>query len=324
MKMAKSKRHTGLGKGLGALLPVDVFQPEKSAVQEDDGRSTGITALIELKKIQPNPYQPRQEFDRESLEDLKNSIREKGIIQPITVRRQGDRYELISGERRVRASIELGLEKIPAYIIDVESDNEMLELALIENIQRANLNPVEIALGYRSLIEECHLTQEEVAQKVGKDRATVANFLRLLKLPQEILDALRSRKLSMGHARALLSLPDKERQLAVFQRVLREELSVRKTEQLVRQVLQGATVDTPLGQSKSKKKEVSRSQSVDATIKATAEEIEDRLRQVLGTQVKIHLRSKDRGSIEISFYSLEDLQRLLELFAIVEKSGHSS
>ncbi len=318
--MAKSRRHIGLGKGLGALLPVDIFQQEKGAVREDDGSSTGVTALIELKKIQPNPYQPRQEFDRESLEDLKNSIREKGVIQPITVRRRGDKYELISGERRVRASMELGLERIPAYIIDVENDNEMLELALIENIQRENLNPVEVALGYQWLIEECHLTQEEVARKVGKDRATVANFLRLLKLPEEILEALRHRQLTMGHARALLSLPEKEQQMAVFQRIVREELSVRKTEQLVRQVLQGDAVDAPIRKAKRKPKRETK-EGENAPVVAMAQEIEDQLRQVFGTQVKIHLRGKEQGSIEIAFYSLEDLQRLLELFAIVEKAG---
>lgn len=308
--MAKHPKR-GLGKGLGALLPIDAERLEEP-IEEHAPR--GSITYIPLDKIRPNPYQPREEFDRTALEDLKNSIREKGVIQPITVRKVADGFEIISGERRVRASIELGLKKIPAFILDVDSDLEMLELALIENIQRENLNPVEIALGYRYLVEERHLTQEEVAKKVGKDRATVSNFLRLLRLPAEILEALRKKKISMGHAKALLSLSDAQQQIALYRKIVNEKLSVRKVERLVRN-LQKAAAEHPDAQNADDQRSSSHYQAI-------KNEIEDRLRQLLGTQVHVQFGPKvEKGKIEIKFYSVDELQRLLELFSLLERSG---
>ena len=176
----KKLKNLGLGKGLGALIPKDAPSPEVIAtLPVDDGSIIGATAKIDITKVRPNRFQPRQDFDVEALAELSRSIKEKGVIQPITVRRVANGYELVAGERRVRASIEAGLTLIPAYILDVNTDADMLELALIENVQRENLNPIEVALGYQRLIEECNLMQEEVAVKVGKDRSTVTNFLRL-------------------------------------------------------------------------------------------------------------------------------------------------
>ena len=169
----------------------------------DDQGGSGVLAGIEIDRIRPNPFQPRTDFDQSAIEELSRSILEKGLIQPITVRRLGEEYQLVSGERRLRAVQRAGLARIPAFIIEVKTDAEMLELALVENIQREELNPVEIAHAYQRLIEECQLTQEEVGQKVGKDRSTVTNFLRLLKLPERVKDGLRKGQLTMGHARAL-------------------------------------------------------------------------------------------------------------------------
>ena len=202
-----------LGRGLRALIP-DI--PENEDKQRIEAMSD-----IRVASISPNPYQPRLEFDETALNELKQSISEKGIIQPITVRKHGTGYQLISGERRLRAVSALNLETIPAYVIEIENEDELLELALIENIQRENLNAVDIAKGYQQLINRCELTQEQVAQKVGKDRSTVTNFLRLLKLPEQIQESLRSSEIDMGHARALLSIDDSALQLEIWKKILK-------------------------------------------------------------------------------------------------------
>ncbi|MCX7929137.1 MAG: ParB/RepB/Spo0J family partition protein [Chlorobi bacterium] len=314
----KKAKPLGLGKGLGALIPRELPSIEHAgALVVDDGTITGATALIEITKVRPNRYQPRQDFDAGALEELTRSIREKGVIQPITVRRIEDGYELIAGERRVRASIEAGLTMIPAYILDVERDTDMLELALIENVQRENLNPIEVALGYQRLIEECHLTQEEVAAKVGKDRTTVTNFLRLLKLSEPVREALRLKKITMGHARALLALEDHALQVQVVEDIIAKDLSVRATEALVRDVeLGNIRYDTG-------KQVVRRTQSVAESedVRTTLAEIERQLRTIFATNVRVKSKSSTgAGTIEIDFYSIEDLERLLELFVLIERS----
>ena len=202
--MTKSKG--GLGKGLSALIrpTVSVEKSDNQRVKSAPSDAISISH-IEIAKIRPNPYQPRADFDTKALDELRESIREKGIIQPVTVRKaKDDKYELISGERRIRAAQDLGLSAVPAYIIEVKNDEEMLELALIENLQREHLNPVEIAISYQRLINDVGLSPEEIAKKVSKDRTTVVNFLRLLKLPKNIQDALRTGVLTIGHARALV------------------------------------------------------------------------------------------------------------------------
>lgn len=311
----------GLGKGLGALIPKSEPK-ETETVQSPSTQSADAgVSHVDITKIRPNRFQPRVDFDPTALEELTSSIREKGVIQPVTVRRIPGGYELVAGERRVRASIEAGLANIPAYVLDVGTDADMLELAIIENVQRENLNPIEVALGYERLIQECGLTQEEVAEKVGKDRSTVTNFLRLLKLGTAAQEALRSRSLTMGHARALLGISMPEIQDELVREIEKRQLSVRATEQLVKDITAGK------GKDKSKRssaKSTSAGSSERPEVTTTLTDIEAQLRTVFGTQV--HVRTKNdtgAGSIEIVFYSLEDLERLIELFAVVEHSQRS-
>lgn len=280
-----------LGRGLNALIP------QQENIEETQNDISKITISL----VKPNPYQPRIDFDPESLEELKQSIKEKGVIQPITVHKKGNYYELIAGERRLRAAIEIGMKKIPAYIVEVNSKEEMLELALIENVQREKLNPIEQALAFQRLITECKLTQDDVAQKIGKDRTTVTNLLRLLKLPEDIQKTVKSGEISVGHARTLVSVEDREEQKSLWLKTLRNSYSVRKLEKLVKE----------LAQIKPKKNKVPKKDSI------YFHRIEENLRNVFGTKVSIRSR-KEGGSIEIQFYSPEDLNRLLEIFDKLE------
>jgi ParB family chromosome partitioning protein len=292
-----------LGRGLNALIPKNP-RMEVNVRDGSVGRDTGeigIIASIDISKIQANPFQPRTDFDQESLAELTRSIQEKGIIQPITVRRIDSGYQLISGERRLRAAQAARLRQIPAYIIAVETDEEMLELALIENIQREYLNSMEIANAYQRLIDECHLNQEDIAKRVGKDRSTVTNFIRLLKLPVKIQEGLRKDKISMGHARALLSLPNERTQLRLYDKVVDSGLSVRKVEDIVRAAQQ------PKKKS-GKHKEIHHASS-------SILSLEEQLRQALGTKVQIRAKGQGRGEIIVEYYSLDDFDRLMDLFA---------
>lgn len=300
-----------MGRGLDALIPkvaTKEISIDSKEIRFDDGQSVGVIAKIELSKIKPNPYQPRETFDRTALEELKQSIIEKGVIQPITVRRlPGGMYELISGERRVRASTEAGLTHIPAYIIEVESEKELLELSLIENIQREKLNPIEIAKAYQRLIEELGYTQEEIAKKIGKDRTTVANFIRLLKLPEQIQESLKRGEITMGHARALINLPSRKLQVEIWSKIVKQGWSVRKVEKIVRDLSKGKIIEE-----KSPKKKSNQ---------AGFRDIESKLKRIFGTQVKIKQTSSGRGEIVIEFYSDDEFERLLELFELIEKNS---
>lgn len=315
----------GLGKGIGALIPKELIKSEGSTAQQAladaSVDATGI-ALIEISKISTNPVQPRHHFDQQALEELAQSIAIHGVITPITVRRHFDGYELISGERRLRASQIAGLTAVPAYIITVGSDAQMLEIALVENVQREDLNPLEIAIGYQRLIEECGLKQEDVAVKVGKDRSTVANFLRLLKLPADAQAALRTKRISMGHARAMLALSSDISQLAVLREVIKKELSVRKTEALVKDIELGLkeiarngdilpTSATPAAPTQKH----SRQESATSTLS----DIENSLRHLFGTQVKIKMKREGAGTFEIDFFDLEELERLLDLMLSIHQ-----
>jgi len=318
--MSKKKLSTGLGKGLEALLPsIEFTQGKGFKVTQKEEEETGrLLLMVDVNKIHENPFQPRHEFDPQALEDLKNSIIQHGIINPLTVRRDVQGYELIAGERRLRASIAAGLKKVPAYVLDVDHGFEMLELALIENIQREDLNPIEIAHGYKSLIDECRLTQEQVSMKVGKERSTVANFLRLLKLPERIQEALRQRNISMGHARALLALQTNAQMMAAWQEVIDNKLSVRATEQLVKDIETGKIKLGSNGKDvKSKKPQPERTPK-DSEREAVINDIQDKLRHIFGTNVLIKVKSEESGSVEFEFYSRDDLDRLLELF---DKAG---
>ena len=300
-----SKVKGGLGKGLSALIRTSPAAARPPAAAAPAATSTdGSISHIEVAMVRPNPFQPRADFDQQALDELKESIKQKGIIQPVTVRPRGEgMYELISGERRIRAAMEIGMRTIPAYIISVSTDEDMLELALIENLQREHLNPIEIAISYQRLMHDVGLTAEDVATKVSKDRTTVVNFLRLLKLPEKIQHALRKSELTMGHARALISIPDEHVQLRLFDKITKQGLNVRQIEQLVRETAK-----------KSDKK------SADGRPKANSalSSIEERMQQILGTRVRISSQEGGRGEITVEFYSNDDLERLFDLFNTIK------
>lgn len=297
-----NRKKSALGRGLGALLQ---DSPAKNKGEEilPEVQKTGIFEL-ELSQIQVNPFQPRTHFDKEALEELAESIRVQGIIQPITVRKlDQNEYQLISGERRFQASKLAGLVKIPAYVRRA-NDQQMLEMALIENIQRENLNALEIAQSYQRLLAECNLKQEELGDRVGKNRTTVNNYLRLLKLPPSIQAAIRDQKLSMGHARALINVEDIDKQLAIFKKAIDEELSVRKVEALVK----------ALNEAQPSKKE---KPELDPVKKYELNKLQQRLASHFGTKVALKSDPKNRGEIKIPFHSASDLNRILEILEII-------
>lgn len=297
MAESKFKKRSGLGRGLGALLDDSENQNKGEAI-----KSTPRKAIdeVSLDKIETNPWQPRSEFDEQALEELAESIKVQGIIQPITVRSLNrDTYQLISGERRFQASKRAGLKTIPAYVRSAD-DQQMLEMALIENIQRENLNAMEVAFSYQRLLSECDLKQEELGDRVGKNRTTVNNYLRLLKLPPVIQAALRDGKLSMGHARSLVSIDSVDLQLDIFSQILKNDLSVRKVEELVRK---GGTEPV---------KEATASSSDDPEIKR----LQDQLSSHFGTKINVKANTKNKGEIKIPFNSTEDLNRIIEIFDI--------
>ncbi|MGD9488848.1 MAG: ParB/RepB/Spo0J family partition protein [Calditrichaceae bacterium] len=288
------KKTNRLGRGLSALIP-----------ETDGSDSTDNKKLIEIDvaAVKANPYQPRLGFDPIALGELKASIQEKGIIQPITVREVDNHYELIAGERRLRAVTELGLPKIPAYIIVVDTKEEMLELAIIENVQREKLNPIEQATAYNRLIDECNLTQDDVAQKIGKDRTTIANIIRLLKLPQNIQASVKKNEISMGHARALLAIDEQDVQNQIFRKIVKNNLSVRKVEKMIKDLGKRPDNNQPSGARRS----------------VFVQKVEEDLRELFGTKVSIRSR-KEGGSIEIDFYSPEDLNRIVEILEKIQIS----
>ncbi|MFP4090176.1 MAG: ParB/RepB/Spo0J family partition protein [Cyclobacteriaceae bacterium] len=292
-----TKRRNALGRGLGALLEDSDSSRKEQVVQEVSSINE-----ISLSNIEVNPFQPRTDFDREALEELAESIRVQGIIQPITVRRMGDdHYQIISGERRVQASKIAGLTKIPAYVRSA-NDQQMLEMALIENIQRENLNAIEIALSYQRLISECDLRQEQLGDRVGKNRSTVNNYLRLLRLPPDIQAALRDSRISMGHARAIINVDDVAKQLHIFNKTIAEDLSVRKVEALVREMA-----------APQKPKPV---KSEDPETAYQIKQLQTKLSSHFGTRVQIKSSGKEKGEIKIPYMSSEDLNRILELLEV--------
>ncbi|ADY50841.1 parB-like partition protein [Pseudopedobacter saltans DSM 12145] len=303
--MSKDRKF-GLGKGLGALLN-DTPEVQRSSYTQQQVTETnpgsvsvGSVNKILINQIEVNPYQPRFEFDEEALQELSESIKLQGLIQPITVRRVGDnRYQLISGERRLRATKMAGIEDIPAYV-RTANDQQMLEMALIENIQRENLNAIEVALSFQRMIDECSLKQEELGDRVSKNRSTVTNYLRLLKLPPVIQASIRDSQLSMGHARALISVEDPANQLFIFQEIIDKDLSVRKVEELVRNIKQNEQVKIEKG----KKAE---------GISFQYQKIQDDLSSKFATKIKMKVGTNGKGAIEIPFLSNDDLNRILEL-----------
>lgn len=285
-----------LGKGLSALIP------DKETLSAG---TQGAESLIyvETAKIRENALQPRTQYHEEELQELTDSIKENGVLQPILVRETEDGYEVIAGERRLRAARAINLEKVPA-IIKKASNQESLVLALIENIQREELNPMEEAHAFRRLIEEFNLKQEEVAVAVGKDRSTISNILRLLKLPEGIQKSVSDGKLSMGHARALLSIEDIKQQIRIFERVLKKGLSVREVEDLIKRETAGTA-----------RRKKGGAQHKDHNLVL----LEEELQQIVGTKVRIQARKK-RGKIIIEYYSLDDLDRILKIIKKQEGS----
>ena len=288
--MTTPNKKRGLGRGLDAILQ----SPETDITSADISGNyvAGAIAQIEIDKIETNPFQPRTDFDETALTELSESIKKQGVIQPVTVRKMGyDKYQLISGERRLRASKLAGLKNIPVFI-RVANDEQMLEMALIENIHRENLNAIEVAISYQRLLEECKLTQDQLSEKVGKDRSTVSNFLRLLKLPAEIQIAIRDGYITMGHARALVNISDKTHQLIILKRIIDEDLSVRQVEMLAREKASAKKPKNVLPES----------------FKVQAET----LSKALKMGVKVSRDSKGKGTLTINFKNDEEFERLLD------------
>lgn len=295
-----STKKPALGRGLSALLDNSDTDISSKAIGDNAAEVLGSIAHLKISEIEANPFQPRTKFEEESLQELSISIRELGIIQPITVRKTGyKRYQLISGERRFRASQLAGIETIPAYI-RVANDQTMLEMALVENIQRESLDAIEISISFQRLIDECNLTQEKMSERVGKKRSTITNYLRLLKLPAEIQLAIRGKALSMGHARALVNIEDLERQKQIFSRILKEGLSVRQVEELARTAKSDQKTERPAA---GKKEELSFPQQ---------KFLQD-LNQYLTTNASIQKGTSGGGKIVIPFKSGQDLERIIDL-----------
>jgi ParB family chromosome partitioning protein len=288
------KRKTGLGRGLSALL--ENADQDKNGTQESN--PLGSVSLVSLSDIEANPFQPRTEFDEIALEELCQSIQVHGVIQPITVRKMGyDKYQLISGERRTRASLKAGLTQIPAFV-RTANDQDMLEMALIENIQRSDLNAIDVAMSYKRLIEECSLNQDELGERVGKDRTTVNNYLRLLRLPEEIQLGIKQAKVSMGHARAMINMDSLQDQLELYQEIIENNLSVRDVEGLVKAKKSGPTDSFAINGT-----------DWDPEI----DRITEAFYKKLNAAVHLKSGSKGKGKIIISYKNKEDLERILNL-----------
>lgn len=296
----------GLGKGLDALIPSSVLKPAASAKTSENKKQSissakteekALERMMKITKIEPNRNQPRKKFEEEALNELAASIKLVGVISPILVQKKEDRYIIIAGERRWRAAKIAGLKEVPVIVRDY-TEREIAEIALIENVQREDLNPMEEAAGYKRLIEEFHLKQEEVAECVSKSRSAVTNSLRLLKLPEEVQQLVMENALSMGHARALLAVEGKETQIALAQKVVKDNLSVRDVEKLVRTVSH---------QEKEKP-------SLDRQLQTIYASYEEEMKQALGTKVTIapSFKKKGAGKLEIEFYSMEDFERIVE------------
>lgn len=301
----------GLGKGLGAIFGEDVVkeskeETEKKAKAKAEARAAeemddkGRILMLKLDLVQPNKEQPRKTFDEEKINELAESVKNYGVLQPLLVQKKGSFYEIIAGERRWRAAKAAGLKEVPA-VLNEYSKQEAMEISLIENVQRADLNPIEEALGYKQLINEFGLTQEEIAIRVAKSRVAITNTMRLLKLDEQIQNMLIQGVISSGHARALLSLEDTMMQLKAAKEILDKKLSVRETEKLVKRMQKEVS-----GEKKEEKKK-------DETLALIYQNLEDRMKSVMGTKVSIHNKDKNKGRIEIEYYSEAELERIVEM-----------
>ncbi len=303
-----SAKKNALGRGLGALI-------EEASDNNHSGKQETVVSIneVDINLIEINPFQPRKSFDEEAIEELTTSIRELGIIQPITVRKiDGDKYQIITGERRFRASQKAGLTSIPAYIRTAD-DQAMLELALVENIQREDLNAIEISISYQRLIDECNLTQESMSERIGKKRSTVANYLRLLKLPAEIQLGIRQLKIGMGHAKALINIDSPDEQIKIFNVIIEDDLSVRQVEELVRALKEPKeTNNIQVKISPPSKNENDLGDFVD---------YRDQLRQYFSPKVELNRSNKGVGKIVIPFYSDQELVQIMSLLEKLKNQG---
>lgn len=293
--MSLQNKKRGLGRGLDAILQ----SPETDITSSDISGNyvAGAVAELNIDFIEANPFQPRTDFDDNALNELAESIKVQGVIQPVTVRKMGrDKYQLISGERRLRASKLAGLKTIPVYI-RVANDEQMLEMALIENTHREGLNAIEVALSYQRLIEECNITQEQLSEKVGKDRSTVTNFLRLLKLPPEVQVAVRDGFISMSQARTIINIEDKTQQLVILKEIIDKDLSVRQVEELVRSL---------------NNKNIKTKKQKDVLPEAVIQKVNS-LSKSLNTKIKVSRNSKGKGTLTINFKNDEEFERLISL-----------
>ena len=304
-----SGKKMGLGRGLNTLIPKapivdeeDVEQVKKKVSRSSKSKKKAEPEkelTLPIDKIEPNPDQPRNQFDEDTLQELSDSIKQYGMLQPILVTPKDDFYEIIAGERRWRAAKLAGLNEVPVMIRKY-NENEVVEIALIENIQRDNLNPIEEAMAYKRLIDEFHLKQDEIAERVGKSRTAVTNAMRLLKLSEKVQQMLIDEMITAGHARAILSIADKEKQESIAMKVFDEKLSVRETEALVKRML-----EPPKTAKKSK---------FSSAEDAIYESLEEKMKSIMGTRVQIHRKKNDKGKIEIEYYSKDELERIIDLF----------
>ena len=297
-------RKAGLGKGLDSLIPEHSVRRKAEKTEQKPEKNE---LLLKITDIEPNREQPRKHFDEDALLELSDSIKQFGIIQPLIVQKKEDHYEIIAGERRWRAAKMAGLKEVPA-IIKSYTDREILEISLIENIQREDLNPVEEAMAYKRLIDEFHLKQDEIAERVGKSRTAVTNSMRLLKLNEKVQQMVIDDMISTGHARALLGLNDLEKQYTVAQQIFDEKLSVRETEKLVKKI-----------QQEKNQKDTEKNKKIDPKLEAICHDLEEKMKGILGTKVAINQKDNKKGKIEIEYYSMDELDRIMDLFRTIEK-----
>ena len=299
----------GLGKGLDSLIPTNVMMESEvkhatvsTASSAEEGKDG--TLMVKLSKVEPNREQPRKNFDEDSLQELAESLKQFGMLQPILVQNRGDYYEIIAGERRWRAAKIAGLKEVPVRIMNL-TDQEVVEISLVENIQRENLNPIEEAFAYKRLLTEFHLKQDEVAERVSKSRTAVTNSMRLLKLDERVQQMVIDDMITTGHARALLGIEDVEKQFATAQKIFDENLSVRETEKLVKKIQNNK--DIPV-----EKKKVS-----DPAMEAIYHDLEEKMKSILGTKVAINKKDDQKGKIEIEYYSMDELDRIIDLIRTI-------
>ena len=299
-------RKSGLGKGLDSLIPD--HQSEKTGLHtesEESGSNDGVV-MVKISKVEPNKNQPRKQFDEDSLLELADSIKLYGVLQPLLVLDKGNYYEIIAGERRWRAAKLAGIKEIPVLIKEY-TEREIVEISLIENIQRENLNPIEEAIAYKRLLEDFNLKQDEIAERVAKSRTAVTNSIRLLKLDEKVQQMLIDEMISTGHARALLAITEPQEQVNLANQVFDEKLSVRETEKLIKKLLEPAK--------RVEKKE-------EPALDAAYEQMEEKMKGIIGTKVTIHRKKKDKGKIEIEYYSQDELERIIDIFESIGKGRY--